>query len=1300
MSNPTALGAGLEWQPMAGGRMARLMVPTAGETGFTRMTGQQTGIQFTNALDDRRVMENNNFMLGAGVALGDFDGDSWCDVYFCAINGTNALYRNLGQWNFEDVTARAGVGAAGWHSTGAVFADIDGDGDLDLLVNTLGRGTHCFLNLGDGRFREVTERAGLQSSTGSTSFALGDIDGDGDLDLYVANYGALAILRAGGRADMKRVNGQWQLTGPYADRLRFVEGRLEEVGEPDVLYWNDGQGRFKPVPWNSEWFRDEQGQSKPAPWDFGLCVQMRDVNEDGFPDLYVCNDFQTVDRLWINDGTGHFRLLPRLAMRQQSFASMGVDFADLDRDGHLDFFVVEMLSREHARRMRQIGGMPPLVPLPGRIDNRPEVTRNTLFWNRGDGTYAEIANFSGVEASEWSWSPVFLDVDLDGFEDILVPNGNAFDVQDRDALAQVRALGRQTPEQTRTNLLLYPRLDTPNAAFRNRGDLTFEEVGRAWGFDSRQISQGIALADLDHDGDLDVAVNCLYSAPLLYRNDSTAPRVAVRLRGRTPNVQGIGARIRLFGGAVPVQSQEIVCGGRYLSGDDPMRVFAAGSLTNRLTLEVAWRSGARSVVHDVQPNRLYEIDESGAKAASNSKFETPEAIGGVDSRSEFSPLTPALSPLRGEGDPKDAGPAPSPLNGERAGVRGEAVRRREPSPSSAIASPSSKLPLFTDASSLLDHTHHEELFDDYARQPLLWKQLSSLGPGVAWFDLDGDGHDELFLGAGKGGLVEMFRGDGRGQFTRITPTNAARLPDDVTGLAGFVMANRRRVLLTGIAAYENPGHGAAVGAVQWDPATGQIMHGPVRDIASMEGSTGPLAVADYDGDGDLDLFVGGRFRPGAYPERATSRLHRQQEARLALDPAIQPVLEKIGLVSGAVWSDLDGDSFPELVLACEWGPLRIFRNEQGKLTAWDPPVERKRENGKTGKREDDAVLLSRFPAFPLSSLTGWWNSVATGDLDGDGRLDLIVGNWGLNSPYHATEAQPVRLYYGDLGGRGVVDLVEAYFAPELQAIVPRRSLAVLSQAMPSLAEHFPTHRAYGIAPVSELFQRPEVQPAEVQATTLASMVFFNRGDHFEAVPLPREAQWAPAFSVNVADFDGDGHEDVFLSQNFFATRPEMPRLDAGRGLLLRGNGTGKLEAMSGQQSGIAVYGEQRGAAVSDFDADGRADLVVTQNGAATKLFHNVGAKPGMRIRLVGPPGNPDGVGSTLRLKFASGMGPAREIHAGSGYWSQDGVVQVLGARAPPTHVWVRWPGGQISTVAVPAGATEITVTNSGSGAQP
>ncbi|MBK7998132.1 MAG: VCBS repeat-containing protein [Verrucomicrobia bacterium] len=1200
------VAAELSWEPVSGGRRAALSVSANGKVGFSPVENVRAGIGFVNSIDDRLIMENNNFMEGSGVALGDFDGDGWCDVYFCAISGTNRLYRNLGSWKFEDVTAKAGVEGANWNSTGATFADVDGDGDLDLLVNTLGRGTHSFENLGGGKFRETTIAAGLASKTGSLGMALGDVDGDGDLDLYVANYGTLAIMRAGGRAEMKMVNGKWELSGPHADRLRMVNGRLEEVGEPDVLYLNDGRGRFTPVPWNSENFLDYEGKPLATPWDFGLGVQIRDINEDGHPDIYVCNDFQTVDRVWINDGRGRFRLLSKQAMRQQSFAAMGVDFADIDRDGDLDFFVVEMLSRDVSRRLRQIGGAQVSFPTPGWSENRPEVMRNTLFCNRGDGTYAEVAYFAGVEASDWSWQPVFLDVDLDGYEDILVANGNAFDVQDRDTLRRVRAIGKQTPEQTRTNILLYPRFNSPNVAFRNRGDLTFEETGQAWGFDSRQISHGVALADLDRDGDLDVVVNCLYSAPLLYRNESSVARVAVRLKGASNNVQGIGAKVKLLGGAVPVQSQEMVSGGRYLAGDDPIRVFAANRAAVAMNLEVVWRNGRRSVLTNVQANQLYEVDELAASI-----------------------------PVK-------------------------------------VPAPATNSPLFLDVSERIRHTHREEIFDDYARQPLLAKQMSSLGPGVAWFDLDGDGHEDLFVGTGKGGRIGVFRGDGKGGFADMTPGDLPPMPDDVTGLAGFVWADGSRALLAGVANYENADHGSAVWSLRLDAASGRLTNSPVAAVSGAESSTGPLAVTDFDADGDLDLFVGGRVLPGKYPLPASSRLYRQESGKLVLDLACEPLLSQVGLVSGAAWSDLDGDGFPELILACEWGPVKIFRNLRGRLVAWNPEV---RSGAKSSVKRS------------LMEWTGWWSSVATGDFDGDGRMDIVAGNWGLNSNQRADFERPARLYFGDIGGRGAVDLVETEFSAELGGYIPRRSLATLSQAAPRLNELHPSHASYSTARLPEMLKPLGASVSKLNASTLVTTVFLNRGEFMEAVPLPREVQLAPVFGMSVADFDGDGRQDIFFGQNFFALRPEVSRLDAGCGLVVIGDGRGGFRATAPSESGTFLLGEVRGVAAGDFNEDGRSDLVVGQNGTSTRaLLNNRTGPGGLRVRVWAGAGNPFGFGAAV----VDAAGVAQEIVAGGGYWSQGGAVVTI-PNPDSKPISIRWPGGRTNSYQVAPGSSEVLI---------
>lgn len=579
--------ASLAWVQGNGYRSAVLPVPASGKPGFTLMKSDQTGILFTNILDPERSLTNQIYLNGSGVALGDVDGDGWCDIYLCGIDNPNVLYRNLGNWKFEDITASAGVACADQASTGAVFADVNGDGHLDLLVSGYGRGVRLFLNDGKAHFHEATTQAGLGGTMASTSMALADVDGDGYLDLYVANYRShtwrdepntrFKVSTLNGEFKLLAVNGQPVTSPDLVGRFTVdpVNGVLEN-GEPHVLYHNDGHGKFIPLSWTDGTFTDEKGKPIAVPYDWGLSVMFRDLNGDGAPDIYVCNDFHSPDRIWLNDGRGHFHAAPSLAFRHTSLFSMGVDSADLDRDGHDEIFVADMLSRSHARRQVQIAErkMPP-API-GLIDDVPQYSRNMLFRNRSDGTYAEIAQFSGVHASDWTWCPVFLDVDLDGFEDLLAITGHERDAQNADVARQIVALTRQRPMSPVAQMHLrtmFPVYDTPNFAFRNRGDLTFEEVGKAWGFDAQRVSQGIALADLDNDGDLDIVINCLNSGPLIYRNDSSAPRLSVRLLGSPPNTRGIGAKIRVRNGAVPLQSQEVMCGGRYLSADDSARTF-------------------------------------------------------------------------------------------------------------------------------------------------------------------------------------------------------------------------------------------------------------------------------------------------------------------------------------------------------------------------------------------------------------------------------------------------------------------------------------------------------------------------------------------------------------------------------------------------------------------------------------------------------------------------------------------------------------------------------------------------------
>lgn len=1190
-----------------------------GRPGFSALPPERTGVGFTNRLALAAALRNRNLMNGSGVAAGDYDGDGRCDLFFCSVGGTNALYRNLGDWRFEEVSARAGVAGGGWASTGAVFEDLDGDGDLDLLLSTLGAGVQCFLNTGRGGFENVTSASGLASTAGSTSLVLGDVDGDGDLDLYVVNYGAESVLRSGGRAEVRRVNGQWEFVGPQAHRLRLVDGRVEEVGEVGFLYLNDGRGHFTPVPWDTPAFLAVDGRPKPPPLDYGLGAQMRDINGDGAPDLYLCNDFQMPDRLWLNDGQGRFREADSSVIRKFPFSSMGVDFADLDRDGHLDFFVVEMAGREASRSLRQVSGMSPYPNPPGRFEIRPQVVRNALYRGNGDGTWSEIAEYAGLAATDWSWQPVFLDVDLDGYEDVLVVNGMLFDTQDRDTLARIQAMGRQAPESSRTNLLLHPPYASPNLAFQNLGAFAFHERSKEWGFDSTRISQGVALADLDNDGDSDVVVNCLNEGALLYRNDGSAARLGVRLSGLAPNTHGIGAKVVVEGGPVR-QEQEIVSGGRYLSGDEAFRTFACGRATS-VTVRVTWRSGRTTVVTHVPANSRLVVREAS---------ETPK-------------MTPGLADVR-------------------------------------IPAAPARAPWFTNATARLAHSHHEVLFDDFVRQPLLPKQLSALGPGAAWVDLDGDHADELVLGTGRGGQLGGYRFSPEGVPTPLGSDWTA--PDDVAGLTGWVTAEGRPALLAATTGYEASKPDLPRLHEITADGPGRIKVRPLAEAPPLEASTGPVVAADYDGDGDLDLFVGARVLPGGYPRAGASRLLRRDPGGALRDePTSAPLLARAGMVSAALWCDLENDGFPELVLACEWGPIRILRNTRGRFEAWDPPV-----NGPgNGQRR-----------MPLSRWTGWWTAVASGDFDGDGRLDLVAANWGWNTGYRASPGHPLRLHYLPASAGGGFDLIETQFAPELGLDVPLRSLNALARAFPFLAATYPSHAQYASVGSEAILSAFPTRPDSVSAATLSTTLFLNAPAGLVAVPLPPEAQYAPAFGVAVQDVNGDGQLDVFLAQNFYPMRVEWPRTEAGRGLWLEGDGRGGFRPVPAAESGVLVLGDQRGAALGDLDRDGRADLVVCQNGAATMLWRGLRTPAAIRVELEGTSANPAGYGVTLRARAGGVMGPMQELHAGSGYWSKEGGVFLIPASPRPEEFLLRWPGGLEQRVAVPRAGMGVRVPRGGS----
>jgi hypothetical protein len=955
----------------AGVRSWEVKPGAGGKVGFTSMGAEQTGVSFTNMLGGDAYLTNAVAHNGSGVALGDVDGDGRVDIYFCNLQGANRLYRNLGSWKFEEMK----IGAAaceGQMSTGATFADVDGDGDLDLLVNGIAAGTRLFLNDGKGNLAEKLD-AGLSRTNSGMSMALADIDGDGDLDLYCAHYTDAVYLsdpllrfglaRKGDQWLVTKVNDQPATMARWTNRfVASADGRVRELPETHALYRNDGNGHFTAI--QNTAFLGEDGKPMAPYRDWGLAVMFRDLNGDGAPDIYVCNDNASPDRIWINQGNGTFKAAPQMMFRHTSRSAMGLDFADVDRDGRDDIMIVDMLAREHGKRMTQLVKDYPNAALKERIEERPEYNRNTLFFGRADGTFYEAGLMAGVAASDWSWCPIFIDVDLDGYEDLLITNGFEFDVLDQDG-SDARKGKRYGPRDLNRFFGTYPKFQTKNAAFRNRGDATFEAISEKWGFDAVGISNGMALADLDNDGDLDVVVNNLNGVASLYRNDSGAARIGVRLKGSLANATGVGSKIRVVGSMT--QSQEMIAGGRYLSGDEAMRVFAAAEAVKISRIEITWRSGSESVVTNVQANRIYEI--------------------GIESA-----------------------------------VKVERVAKGVPKP----------------------------FFKEAAEE-----------------------------------------------------TNFVSKP------------------------------------------------------------AGLISRAEFDTEGHLKTV---------FAERA--------------------------------------------------GAINFATIRAGKM-----------------------------------EMSGCWRAIAAGDFDGDGKIDFVAGNVGRNTEYELYQPTTFRIYSAEDGP------VEAWQSGDKWA--PVRDRLKLAARMLDLARVFTNHAAFARATIPEIVGD---KARFVEAKHLESMVFMNRGNKFEARRLPREAQLSPVNAICVGDFDGDGIEDVFLAQNWFGGPSEITRDDNGRGLWLRGRGDGSFVAVDSTASGVNMFGEQRAAALGDFNGDGRVDLAVMQSNDRSKIYLNEQAKRGLRVSFAK-------AGAQVRVVYANGRkGPIRV--------AGEGTTQILGLAEPPEAIWVRWTGGKEQTIPI------------------
>lgn len=1207
--------------------------------------GEQTGIAFVNGVSGKDAEENRLYEDGSGVAVGDVNGDGKPDLFFAGMGTTNRLYLNQGDLRFSDVTDQSGLAEPGLFCTGALLADFDNDGDLDLVLNTTGGGSRLYLNHGDGRF-EYSNSAGLRDWGGARSSTAADVDRDGDLDLYVAHYRAKSAKDDPVRMTLRKVGDQFEV--PARHRPRFsaetaADGgvALIEWGEADAFYLNDGKGNFQEVDWTLGRWKQADGQSlKAAPHDWGLSAQFRDINLDGWPDLYVCNDYYSPDRLWWNLGNGTFQEADPLTLTQTCWASMAVDVADLDRDGYPDLFAADMAATRHFDRMRQRSNLKtPLLPQlgwgwdPNGAVSRIQVMRNTLQRNRGDHTFHEVAFHAGLNASDWTWGAVFSDVDLDGWPDLLIANGHARDWIDSDLQKMVENRTRQSGSHAEKSVLdEFPPLLQENLLFLNQKGMRFREFGKQTGWSWKGISNGMALADLDQDGDNDIILNNWDSPARIYKNTSTRPRIQVELFIRGGNRQAIGARLKLRpqdadkNESAP-QMQEIISGGRYLSSGTTLITFAAPqSESAQWSLEIEWPDGEVTHHADLQAGSRYQLTK--------------------DFRIDQSQNYPGESRLK--------------------------------------KASSQSLSLFSDQtqSSGLITIHRDISTSPNQKQPLAPDIYSHRGPVAAWADIDWDGKTDLILDSGPGRQLSFWlqRGTDSIQFLSVQPNPSSLKPaarawleNTPFGLSGSIVTAHQSGESTIWTAQLQTPHESAIQSsaiARFKASFSGIQLESHRLVDPQQSLIGPACAADWNLDGQLEIFFGGLGSSGNYPEASTSMFFASKNSVEMSDMAL-PGLDKEGLlgsgpIQSAMGTDINSDGRPDLILAEDWGAIRVYLNHPD------------------GFKDATSEL-------GLDQYTGRWNAVTAGDWNGDGRLDLAATNLGKNT-WHETirmekGAEGHALFWLDSEDKSYRKTMEVVQSIESGNWIPWDSRDAWLQMDPPLIRKFPLYRNFAEATLEDLIPEPESAWNLKTVSTLEHSIFLNEGDGkpMKRMPLPEVAQYSPGFGLVGLDANGDGNLDLALAQNDFSLNIEHGRQDAGLGIVMLGNGDGTFLPLSSERSGVRIPGPQRSLMTADYDADGRSDLLWTVNSSGPILFRNQSGKPGVRVRALGPEGNPWGIGTQFWLSNAQGQSSfVTELRCGEGWLSQNEPVGILHwsplNSSAPTQLNVRWPGGRVMSI--------------------
>ena len=1037
--------------------------PAAESPVFKRLSSSQTGITFANTITTSDSLSALTFPYiynGAGVAVGDIDNDGLPDIFFAGNQVSSRLYLNKGNMRFEDITKSAGVETHGW-ATGVAMVDINHDGYLDIYLSMSGpswskpeeRRNLLFINNGNRTFTESAAQYHIDDTGFTTQSVFLDYNGDGFPDLFVLNNSPKDFSRA--------------------SVSEHPAGIIPATPESyDQLYRSNGNGTFTNV-------SAQAGILKKL--GYGLGVAVADINGDGRPDIYVSNDIQPNDVLYVNNGNGTFTDQAARWLKHTSFAGMGVDIADFNNDGLPDIVQADMMPPDLRAQKRMSGFQnPETIRELQNQGYRIDYDMNSLQLNAG-GVFSEIARMAGIAYTDWSWSTLFADFDNDGRKDIFVSSGYPKAVNDFDYdMAVYRANRRGDLAAEKKALQQLGAYEVPSSIFRNNGDLTFTDQSTAWGITQPGFAYGAAYADLNNDGQLDLVVSNIDAPASIYENIQPAGGshyLAIALQGDPPNRDGLGTKLRLKAGGQAQYLYHNPYRG-YMSTMDPREHFGLGAATRADSLEVTWPDGRSQTLTDLQVDRLLVMKQSDASRA---------------------------RPIPGTRYPVFS-PAPAP-------------RFRQ------VVST-----------------------NDYAVQPLLPYEPSKQGPALAAADVNGDGLDDVFTGGQGGTPGKLFLQQRDGTFresierqpwasepqyedwgARFFDANGDGRPDLYVVSGGYELAPVSLLLQDRL--YINQGNGRFV-----------------RDSAAlppMLASKAAIAVGDFNGDGKPDLFVGGRLMPRNYPYPARSYILRNDGGHFTdVTEQIAPELAKpYGMVTAALWVDFDGDGRLDLVVAGEWMGIEFFKND--------------------GKQLRNVTASTRLPPS-----RGWWYSLAAGDFNHDGHIDLIAGNLGLNYTYTTSDTSKFGVYAADFTGGGNTSIVITKQLGGQE--YPMGSLAALSRAIYTIGIHFPTYTAFSNASISQMFSPNQLQRAlHYETDTFASLYLQNNGNGtFSATPLPMAAQVSPIRGIIVRDVDGDGNLDVIVAGNLYATEWNTPRADASNGLWLRGDGKGNFAPIPPSESGF------------------------------------------------------------------------------------------------------------------------------------